>query len=325
MQQKTEKLLALGVDLGGTKVETALVDKNGKIISSHRYPTNREKGALRIIDDVVTCVEECLDKGKEDAQALGIGVAAQVDHSGVVLSSPNLGWQNVPLRAMLEEKLKLPVVVTNDVRAASWGEWHFGAGKEVDDFVVIFVGTGIGGGVVSGGRMLEGCSNTAGEIGHTTLIVEGRNCSCPNKGCLEAYAGGWAIAERAQEAVQANPEAGKALISLAGGVEKITAALVSQAYHDGDILSFQLVKETAQYLSAGLVSIVNAFNPCLLVVGGGVIDGLPELIKTAEPFIKKKALKVAAQNLKVVRAALGNEAGIVGAAALAQDHLKRTV
>jgi glucokinase len=325
MKQKIKKFLVLGVDLGGTKVETALVDASGKILSSHRYPTNPEKGARRIIDDVVTCVEECLDKGKEDAQALGIGVAAQVDHSGVVLSSPNLGWQNVPLREKLEEKLKLPVVVTNDVRAASWGEWHFGAGKGVDDFVVIFVGTGIGGGVVSGGRMLEGCSNTAGEIGHTNLIVGGRNCSCPNKGCLEAYAGGWAIAERAQEAAQANPEAGKALISLAGGVEKITATLVSQAYYDGDILASQLVKETAQYLSAGLVSIVNAFNPCLLVVGGGVIDGLPELIKTAEPFIKKKALKVAAQNLKVVRAALGNEAGIVGAAALAQDHLKETV
>ena len=325
MQQKIKKFLALGVDLGGTKVETALVDKSGKILSSHRYPTNSEKGARRIIDDVVICVQECLDKGKEDAQALGIGIAAQVDHSGVVLSSPNLGWQNVPLRAMLEEKLKLPVVVTNDVRAASWGEWRFGAGKGVDDFVVIFVGTGIGGGVVSGGRMLEGCSNTAGEIGHTTLIVDGRDCSCPNKGCLEAYAGGWAIAERAQEAVQANPEAGKALISLAGGVEKITAALVSQAYHEGDILSYQLVKETAQYLSAGLVSIVNAFNPCLLIVGGGVIDGLPELIKTAEPFIKKRALKAAAQNLKVVKAALGNEAGIVGAAALAQDHLKETV
>jgi len=325
MQQKMEKLLTLGVDLGGTKVETALVDASGKIISSHRYSTNPEKGALRIIDDVVGCVEECLDKGEEDAQALGIGVAAQVDHSGVVLSSPNLGWQNVPLRAMLEEKLKLPVVVTNDVRAASWGEWHFGAGKGVDDLVVVFVGTGIGGGVVSGGRMLEGCSNTAGEIGHTTLIVEGRNCRCPNKGCLEAYAGGWAIAERAQEAVQANPEEGKALISLAGGVEKITAALVSQAYHEGDVLSSKLVKETAQYLSAGLVSIVNAFNPCLLVFGGGVIDGLPELIKTAEPFIKKRALRAAAQNLKVVKAALGNEAGIVGAAALAQDHLKETV
>lgn len=306
-------------------MKTALVDKNGKILSSHRYPTNPEKGSRSIIDDIVICVEECLDKGEEDAQALGIGVAAQVDHSGVVLTSPNLGWQNVPLREKLEEKLKLPVVVTNDVRAASWGEWHFGAGKGVDDLVVIFVGTGVGGGVVSGGRMLEGCSNTAGEIGHTTLIVDGRNCSCPNKGCLEAYAGGWAIAERAQEAVRANPDEGKALISLAGGVEKITAALVSQAYHDGDILSYRLVKETAQYLLAGLVGIVNSFNPCLLVIGGGIIDGLPELVKTAEPFIKKRALKVAAQNLKVVKATLGNEAGIVGAAALAQDYQKETV
>jgi glucokinase len=195
MRQKIKKLPTLGVDLGGTKMKTALVDKSGKILSSHRYPTNPEKGTRRIIDDIVACVEECLGKGEEDAQALGIGIAAQVDHSGVVLTSPNLGWQNVPLRDELEERLKLPVVVTNDVRAASWGEWHFGAGKGVDDLVVIFVGTGIGGGVVSGGRMLEGCSNTAGEIGHTTLIADGRNCSCPNKGCLEAYAGGWAIAE----------------------------------------------------------------------------------------------------------------------------------
>jgi glucokinase len=299
MQQKIKKPFALGVDLGGTKVETALVDKSGKILSSHRYPTKPEKGAQKIINDIVTCVEECLDKGEKDAQALGIGVAAQVDHS-----------------------LKLPVVVTNDVRAASWGEWHFGAGKGVDDLVVIFVGTGIGGGVVSGGGMLEGCSNTAGEIGHTTLIVDGRNCSCPNKGCLEAYAGGWAIAERAQESVRANPEAGKALVSLTGGVKRITAASVSQAFHEGDTLSAKLVEETAQYLSAGLVGIVNSFNPCLLVMGGGVIDGLPELITTAEAFIRKKALKAAVRNLKVVKAALGNEAGIVGAAALAQDYLR---
>jgi glucokinase len=127
-----------------------------------------------------------LGKGEKDAQALGIGVAAQVDHSGVVLSSPNLGWQNVPLRAMLEEKLKLPVVVTNDVRAASWGEWHFGAGKGVDDLVVVFVGTGIGGGVVSGGRMLEGCSNTAGADVQTRVVwklmqVVGRSPSVHKK------------------------------------------------------------------------------------------------------------------------------------------------
>jgi glucokinase len=229
-----------------------------------------------------------------------------------------LGWENVPLKTKLEEKLKLPVVVTNDVRAAAWGEWQFGAGKGVDDLVVLFVGTGVGGSVVSSGRILEGCNNSAGELGHTTLIVEGRKCHCPNKGCLEAYAGGWAIAERAQEAVQDNPAAGENMVSLAGSIEKITASSVTQAYHEGDQLAFQLVRETAQYLAAGLVSIVNAFNPCLLVLGGGVIEGLPELINNVKTDIKKRALKPVAENLRVVKAALGNKAGIVGAAALAR-------
>jgi len=323
MNPKAERPMTLGVDLGGTKVETALVDARGKILSSHRYPTQAEKGADRIIADVVACVNQCLSKGGEEAQALGIGIAAQVNQSGVVLSSPNLGWKDVPLKAMLEEKLKLPVFVINDVRAASWGEWHFGAGRGVDDLVVVFVGTGIGGGVVSGGRMLEGCSNTAGEIGHSTLIVEGRNCHCPNKGCLEAYAGGWAIAERAQEAIRNDPEAGENLVSLAGSIENITATIVTQAYREGDSLAFQLIRETAQYLSAGLVSVVNAFNPCLLVLGGGVIEGLPEMVKTVEAFIRKKGLKPAVEKLKLVKAELGNEAGFVGAAVMALAELKR--
>lgn len=321
MRQKVTKPLTLGVDLGGTKVETALVDASGQILSSHRYPTNPKKGARRIMNDIAACVDQCLSKGEEEAQALGIGIAAQVNRSGVVISSPNLGWQNVPLREMLEEKLRLPVVATNDVRAASWGEWHFGAGRGFNDLVVIFVGTGIGGGVISSGRMLEGCSNIAGELGHITLIANGRNCHCPNRGCLEAYASGWAIAERAQEAVGDNPEAGKTLSSLAGSTENITGAVVNQAYREGDLLAFQLIKETAQYLSAGLVGIVNAFNPCLLVLGGGVIEANPEMIKTIEADIQKRALKPAAESLKVVKAALGNQAGIVGAAALAQNRV----
>lgn len=321
MRQKVTKPLTLGVDLGGTKVETALVDASGQILSSHRYPTHPEKGARRIIDDIVACVDHCLSKGKEEARALGIGIAAQVNRSGVVRSSPNLGWKDVSLRAMLEEKLKLPVVATNDVRAASMGEWKFGAGRGFDDLVVIFVGTGIGGGVVSNGRLLEGCSNTAGELGHTTLIVDGRNCHCPNRGCLEAYASGWAIAERAQEAVYNNPEAGKTLNSMAGSTEKITGAVVSRAYREGDLLAFQLIKETAQYLSAGLIGIVNAFNPCLLVLGGGVIEAHSEMIKTVKAEIHKRALKPTVENLKVIKAILSNKAGIVGAAALAQNRV----
>lgn len=322
MNARVKKPLTLGVDLGGTKVETALVDSQGNIVSSHRHPTHPEKGADRIIEDISICVDQCLSKGGEDAQALGIGIAAQVDESGVVLSSPNLGWKDFPLRKKLEERLKLPVVVTNDVRAAAMGEWRFGAGKGIDDLVVVFVGTGIGGGVISGGHLLHGCSHTAGELGHTTLIVDGRKCHCPNRGCLEAYAGGWAIAERAQEAIQAKPKAGKKLVSLAGSVETITAAVVSQAYHDEDPLALQLFMETAHYLSSGLVSIVNAFNPCLLILGGGVIEGLPELIKIVDGEVRRRALRTSVDNLSIVKAALGKESGIMGAAALAQEITK---
>jgi len=322
MNTKNVKPLTLGVDLGGTKVETALVDTEGRIISSHRHPTHPKKGAENIVEDIAICAEQCLNKGKGEAQALGIGIAAQVDQAGLVRSSPNLGWSDFPLREKLEKRLKLPVVVTNDVRAAAMGEWRFGAGKGVDDLVVVFVGTGIGGGVISNGRLLEGCSNTATELGHMTLIVDGRKCHCPNRGCLEAYASGWAIAERAQEAVQAKPRAGKKLISLAGSVDGITAAIVSQAYHDENPLALQLFMETAHYLSSGLVSIVNAFNPCLLILGGGVVEGLPEILQIVDGEIRNRALKTAVENLNVVKAALGKESGIVGAAALAQEMIK---
>lgn len=322
MSDEKKDFLTLGVDLGGTKVEAALVDVTGKILSSHRHPTHPEEGARKIIDDIVSCVGTCHERGDGEARALGIGIAAQVDSSGVIRSSPNLGWRDVPLRSMLEERLGLPVYVTNDVRAACWGEWLIGAGVGSDDLIVVFIGTGIGGGIVSSGRILEGCNNTAGEVGHTTLIVDGRDCHCPSRGCLEAYSGGWAIAERAQEAVQDDPEAGKSLVSLAGGIEKITAAVVSQAFHEGDPIASQLVRETTYYLGVGLVSLVNAFNPCLLVLGGGVVDGLPELIEGVEKIIKKRALKTAAEKLQIKRASLGDKAGIVGAAALARKMIE---
>jgi glucokinase len=192
----TNDVLTIGVDLGGTKVKTALVDTRGQIMSVHTYPTTVEKGPEGVIADILICVKNCLGQVSEsDAQALGIGVAGQVDLNGVVRYAPNLDWRNIALKDKLEEQLNIPVVVVNDVRAATWGEWRFGAGKNVSDLVVLFVGTGIGGGIVTGGHLLEGCNNTGGELGHTTIITNGRQCHCPNQGCLEAYAGGWAIAE----------------------------------------------------------------------------------------------------------------------------------
>ncbi len=315
----------IGVDLGGTKVAAAILDNEGNILISHKYPTNSEKGSDSVIEDLVKCISEPLRKEHYNPKALGIGVAGQIDVNGIVRSSPNLNWRDVPLKSRLEEKLGLPVIVTNDVRAATLGEWKYGSGKGVNDLVVLFVGTGIGGGVIHHGQLLTGCNNTAGELGHITILLDGRKCHCPKKGCMEAYGGGWAIAERAQDAVHNDSSAGKALIDIAGQAEQITAETVSKAYHEGDKLAMTLVKETSRYISAGVSSIVNAFNPCLIVLGGGVIEGIPELIPMIEEQTKKEALKPAIENLRFAKATLGGEAGVVGAAALAQNKLNKII
>ena len=317
--QKMDEPLMLGVDLGGTKVNVVLVDAAGRLLCAHKSHIRPDKEPNRVIDDISTGINLCLNETGLKAEALGIGVAAQVDLEGVVRGSPNLGWRNVPLKKMLEKQFGLPVFVTNDVRAAAWGEWRYGSGKGVDDLAVLFVGTGVGGGVISGGNVLSGCTNSGGELGHITIVSDGRKCRCPNKGCLEAYAGGWAIAERAQEAIRTLSHEGRSLLSLAGSVDQVTAVTVSQAYREGDLLARLLVEETGRYLAAGVVSIVNAFNPCLVVLGGGVVEGIPELISIVKDIVPTMALEAAVENLKIVKAALGGDAGAIGAAALAQE------
>ena len=315
-------IITLGIDLGGTKVATALVDETGRILAHHYRLTHSENGAEKVIENIVACARDCFAQGDGSVQGVGIGVAGQVDRAGTVSFSPNLGWRDVPLKAKLEEALNLPVVITNDVRAATFGEWCRGAGQGVDDLVCLFIGTGIGGGIVSGGQLLEGCRNSAGELGHLTIVKDGRRCRCPNRGCLEAYAGGWAIAEQAQEAVRADPKAGQRLISLAGTIPQISAATVSQASQDGDPLSIRLMAEAVQYLVAGIVSIANIFNPCLLVLGGSVTIGLKNKLTDITSAVRENALPSAGKSLNIVTSALGDNAGVIGAASLAQEQFK---
>ncbi|MFC2062557.1 ROK family protein [Chloroflexota bacterium] len=318
MTERQKDTLTIGVDLGGTKIETSLLDTTGHILASHRSPTQPEKGPDGVISNIIECVNSCLGKASQSAKALGIGVAGQVEKdTGIVRFSPNLGWYSVPLRAKLEEALELPVMVTNDVRAATYGEWLYGAGQGVNDLVCLFVGTGVGGGVVSGGRLLEGCSNSGGELGHMTIVSNGRQCRCRNQGCLEAYAGGWAIGERVQEAIRNDPGADKSMIALAGSIEEISAVTLTEAYAHGDPLAQYMVEDTAQFLAAGLVGIINAFNPCLIVLGGGVIQGLPAYTSLVEHIVHHKALEASLERLRIVTATLGNKAGVIGAATLA--------
>lgn len=319
--------LTIGVDLGGTKVETALVDARGRIVASARRPTGPEKGPDGIVSDLIACVQgACLPATERPVLGVGVGVAGQVDpHGGIVGYAPNLDWHDFPLKDRLEEALEKPVAVLNDVQAATYGEWVHGAGQGVQELVCLFVGTGVGGGVVSGGRLLQGCSGSAGELGHITIDLHGPPCRCGNHGCLEAFVGGWAVARRAQEAVASDPASGQRLLQLAGGdPERLTARLVGGAAHQGDALARNLVEEIGQALGAGVASIANAFNPCLLILGGGVVEGLPELVDFAQREVRDRALDAALRPLRILKPQLGRHAGAVGAAAWARSHLRES-
>lgn len=318
MGSKYSPTVTLGVDLGGTKIEAALVDGKGQVVVSHRRSTAAALGAERVISDIAACVHDLRSANPGPVSGLGVGVAGQVDgQRGVVRFAPNLGWRDVPLRDWLQEALKLPVTVLNDVQAATLGEWRYGAGRGVDDLVSVFVGTGIGGGVVSGGRLVAGSKGAAGEVGHMTIVAGGRQCRCPNCGCVEAYAGGWAIAERAQEAVLSGEPGSEVLLSTAGSIDAITAATVSTTYRGGDTFSKNFVEETGRFLGAGLVGVVNTLNPHTLVLGGGVVAGIPDLLDIAEAHIRAHALPAAAAGLHLSRSSLEGFAVAIGAASQA--------
>jgi glucokinase len=318
----TEGDLTIGVDMGGTKVLLAVVSPTGQVLSSHRHATDKSGSVDKIVGVVAGCVNSCLGPIAKEAKAIGAGIAAQIrQRDGMLLAAPNLPWENVPIRAKIEKATGLPTTVTNDVRAATFGEWRFGAGRGVDDLVCIFVGTGVGGGIVADGRLLYGASDTAGEVGHMTIVSDGRACHCRNSGCFEAYVGGWAIAERAQELAKGRANDSGQLRRLAGGVDQITAEAVAQAYRAGDPFSQELLESTVEYLAAGVVSVVNALNPKLLILGGGVIDGLPNLIPATEALVRQRAIAAALTDFKIVRAGLGDDAGVLGSAELARGLL----
>jgi glucokinase len=313
--------LTLGVDLGGTKIAVALVDSAGRIVAHSRRATRADRGPDAILTDMISAaIAICGQAGGRRVTALGVGVAGQVDPAtGVVFNAPNLQWKDFPFQELVQQKVRMPVSVLNDVQAATFGEWIHGAGRGAMDLVCIFAGTGVGGGVVAQGQLVRGAVGSAGEIGHMTVNLAGPQCRCGNFGCVEAFAGGWAIAHRAQQAVIADPEAGQVLLGLAGGdSQRINASTVARALNRADPLATRLVEETGDALGAGAASIVNGFNPALLILGGGVIEGLPELVPIVERTVRRRALPAAAERVRILRPQLGTHAGTIGAATWAR-------
>lgn len=313
--------------MGGTKVEIAQIHEDGRMGRRLRRETHASRGAKKIEEDIVSALKELQQNVGSAPRAMGVGVAGQVEgRTGKVRFAPNLNWHDVPLQADLQEALNLPVRVANDVYAVTQGEWLHGAGKDCRDLVCLFIGTGIGGGVVSGGRQLEGASHTAGELGH--IIIDFRSdivCPCGNRGCLEALAGGTAIGRRARDLVTRDRAAGGGLLKLAeNDPEKITGETVAKAFHHGDALARRLMGEVKDAVVAGAVSIAHAFNPALLILGGGVVDGFPELVDWVGQGVADRALEAARIPFAARAAKLGDDAGVIGAAMLALGKIKTT-
>ncbi|HET8657100.1 MAG TPA: ROK family protein [Longimicrobiaceae bacterium] len=305
--------LSAGIDIGGTKAEVALV-RGREVVAHQRFPTGG-KTAEEIVGEAAATLRALLPAGAAP-RAVGVGVAGRVEPgSGLVFQAPNLGWKSYPLGERLTAALRLPVSVLNDVQAATYAEGVYGAGRGASSVVALFIGTGIGSGILEGGSLLRGCSGSAGEWGHSVVDYRGALCTCGNRGCLETLAAGWGIARLAREAVTADPVAGEALLARVGGeVEHITTRAVGEAATAGDPLALGVFETAAEALGAGLASIVNALDPCRIVLGGGVMEGYPTLLKTADERMRARLAASVAVIPPLMPAELGRFSGVIGAA-----------
>lgn len=306
--------LAIGVDLGATKVLVAAVDARGRASHVVRAATPARQGPDAVVQAVLEAVSACRQAAGGPVASVGVGFAGQVA-GGVVLASPNLAhWDRVPLAARLRRRLGVPVTLTNDARAAAWAESRFGHGRGTRDLVFLGLGTGVGAGIVSGGALLQGATGSAGELGHVPVVAGGRPCTCGGRGCLEAYASGWALAKEARRAVRADARAGRRLLSLAGAPARIDARVLARACAAGDPLSRRIVADAGRMLGVACVGLVNALNPEVLAIGGGLAQGFPRFVGDIRQAIGSSLAP--ARGVRVVRTRLGLPAVAIGAADL---------
>lgn len=313
----------VGVDLGGTNIVVgAMSDDGTQQYGMHSEPTRSEDGADGVILRMARMVETTIgttmrETGVERAafQGVGIGAPGPLDRArGVVLLTPNLGWRNVPLRDRMTELTGLRATIDNDANCATYGEFWIGAARGARNVVGMTIGTGIGGGLIFDGKLYHGASDVAGEIGHTTIDQTGRRCGCGNYGCLEAYASGPAIAERAREAlafdqVSILPE------MVDNDLERITAQTVYDAAARGDSVAREVVRDTARFLGTGIGNLLNIFNPDVVVIAGGVTQAGDALFEPLRAEARRRAFRPAFDACRIVPGELPGTAGVVGAIA----------
>lgn len=317
----------LGIDIGGTNLVVGCVAEDGSALHAlGTEPTAAEAGAADVLDRLVALAKRSLQIMQQEvpgAEIIGIGVGAPgpLDTKrGIVLLTPNLGWVDLPLRGIIEERLGLPAALDNDANCAVLGEWWVGAARGSRHAIGLTIGTGIGGGIILDGKLYHGASDMAGEIGHTTIDTEGRRCKCGNYGCLEAYASGPNIALRAIEGIEAGDHS--SLPSYVGGdLRAVTAQTVYQAAYDGDELALEVVSDTARFLGTGIANLLNIFNPEVVVICGGVTLAGDHLFVPLRREVARRAFRPAVNACRIVPCELVGTAGVYGAAKTFVDQL----
>lgn len=317
--------LVVAVDIGGTKIMTAVFSADGQMLAKDVCPTIANDGVDAVIERLKSSIDSLLIRYKLNASRLaGIGIACAggIDSaSGIVVTpSPNLpGWDDLPLRDIIEERFDVRTCVLNDASSAALGEQRSGAGQGMKNVVLVTLGTGIGGGIVIDGHLYLGARGSAGEIGHMTVDEQGPVCGCGNTGCLEVMASGRAVAREAVKRLSQGEKS--SLTEMAGGkVVDITSEHVAAAAADGDSLALDVLSHAAHYLGVGLVNIVNTFNSEMIILGGGMAELNSLYVEPAKKLVKERAFSISTQKLNIVTARLGNEAGVYGAAAYAIEQ-----
>jgi glucokinase len=310
--------LTIGVDVGGTKIAAGLVDVGGKVLATERTESPA-KHPREIVHTIGALVKE-LSTG-QDVEAVGVSAAGFVDKArATVLFAPNLAWRDEPLKKLLEEETGLPVIVENDANAAAWGEFTFGAGADVDDLLMLTIGTGVGGGVVLDGELMRGGFGIGAEVGHVRMVPGGVPCGCGNLGCLESYASGRALVRRSQEEARLDARAAATVLAEAGGdVEAITGPLVTEAAQQGDAFAVARFVELGDWLGQGLATLTAVLDPAVVVVGGGVGEAGDLLLEPARTsFVANVTGHGHRPLLEIRQARLGNAGGMIGVADLAR-------
>jgi glucokinase len=308
----------IGVDLGGTKIATGVADASGQILARDIRPTEAEKGTSASIANIKASISRVLNGLGGDSQVRGIGIGSPGPLSaeeGIVYSSPNLGWSNVPIRQILEDEFGIKVELENDANVAGLAEWRFGAGEQCRNMIYVTVSTGIGGGIIAGGRLLRGSLGFAGEIGHMILVENGPLCGCGRRGCLEALASGTAIGRRAREIARLGVRTSMRDL-VEGEIDRIDSVVVSKADAAGDPWAKDVLDEAIRYLSIGLGNLVTVFNPDRIIIGGGVSNIGDRLIEPLRRMILSTAIGESARHVEIFRARLGADVGILGAVCL---------